>query len=91
MKYTFILFALVVTNIYAGNSEGGKHGRPPGMTDAQDACIKKILGEPGSGERPSKEKMDAAMTSCGVEKPKGGPPSDSSNSSSGSQTETSAQ
>ena len=49
-------------------------GRHPEFTAEQRACLTKILGEPGKGERPSHEKMDAAMSSCGIQKPKGPPP-----------------
>ena len=50
---------------------GGHHG--PRLTEAQRTCMDGILGKPGTGERPSHEKMDAAMQTCGVPKPPRGP------------------
>ena len=47
----------------------GGHRGPPNLTDAQRTCLEGILGKPGEGERPSHEKMHAAMESCGVPKP----------------------
>jgi hypothetical protein len=49
------------------------HRGHPEFTAEQKACLAKILGEPGKGERLGREKMDAAMSSCGIEKPKGPP------------------
>jgi hypothetical protein len=66
-----------------GQEEGEFRGPPPGrhphrrpdLTDAQRTCLEGILGKPGQGERPSHEKMSAAMKSCGVAKPpRGGRP-----------------
>jgi hypothetical protein len=58
-----------------GPPPGGRHGHGPRLTDAQRACLEGILGKPGEGERPSHEKMHAAMESCGVPKPpRGGRP-----------------
>lgn len=37
------------------------------MTDEQKSCMRNILGEPGQGERPSREKMETALQKCGVE------------------------
>lgn len=63
-------------------AQGERRGPPPGgrhhgphLTDAQRTCLEGILGKPGEGERPSHEKMHAAMESCGVPKPpRGGRP-----------------
>ncbi len=86
MKIYTILLLFISFNILSaeGNNDNkrrGPHGGGPKFTDEQKACLKNILGEPGSGERPTREKMDAAMTSCGIEKPakpEGAPPADES-------------
>lgn len=55
-----------------------RHHRGPRLTDEQRACLENTIGKPGEGERPSREKMHAAMKSCGVKVPPrrggGGPP-----------------
>jgi hypothetical protein len=85
MKIFTSLLLMISFNILSaeGNNDGrhhGPHGGGPKFTDEQKACLKNILGEPGSGERPTREKMEAAMKSCGIEKP-AFPPKDDEKSS----------
>jgi hypothetical protein len=51
-------------------------GHPPHMklTDEQRTCLDGKLVQPGEGERPSKDAMEAAFKACGVPKPDGPPP-----------------
>lgn len=49
-----------------------RRGPPPGfenLTETQKNCLKSNLGEPGSGERPSREKMDATLAKCNIQLP----------------------
>lgn len=56
-----------------GQQERPHHGRGHGpklqLTDEQKSCLENLIGKPGEGERPSREKMEAAFNSCGVQKP----------------------
>ncbi len=74
MKIFTSLLLMISFNILSveGNNGGryhGPHGGGPKFTEEQRACLKNILGEPGSGERPTREKMESGMKSCGIEKP----------------------
>lgn len=55
------------------------------LTDAQKACLKEQgLPAPGEGERPSRDKVEAAFKACNIKPPRhgrGGPPADSSQES----------
>lgn len=74
MKIFLVFLAVISLDVFADDSNQNRKGHmPPGLTDTQAACLKNILGEPGKGERPSREKMDQAFSSCGVEKPKAPP------------------
>lgn len=52
-----------------------KH-RPPEMnlTTEQQSCLESILGKKGSGPRPTREAMDKALESCGIDKSSFAPP-----------------
>jgi hypothetical protein len=59
-------------NSFAQEEECQNHeprGRDPQLTDTQRTCLEGLIGRPGEGERPTHEQMDAAFTSCGIEKP----------------------
>lgn len=69
------LLSLTISVAIAAEQQRGQGGRRgPKLSDAQKTCLDGKLGAPGSGERPSREAMDAAMSACGVEKPKGPTP-----------------
>ncbi len=76
MKST-MLFALSLCLSIAIAGERGQRGPGggggPQLTDAQKTCLDGKIGAPGSGNRPSREAMEAAFSACGVEKPKGPP------------------
>lgn len=62
-----------------GDGERGGRGPGPQLSEAQKQCLDAEVGAKDSGsQRPSREKMEAAMKKCGVEAPK----RDSSKSSS---------
>ncbi len=50
---------------------GGRHGDgfSPNFTEEQRHCLKEKIGQPGRGDRPSREQMDAALSACGIERP----------------------
>ncbi|AUN99405.1 hypothetical protein DOM21_03930 [Bacteriovorax stolpii] len=76
MKST-MLFAISLCLSVAIAGERGQRGPGrggPQLTDAQKTCLEGKIGAPGSGNRPSHEAMEAALSACGVEKPKGPPP-----------------
>lgn len=88
MLRTIFFISLLSAN-FLGTVSAEEHahrGKHPDLSDEQKACLKKILGERGSGERPSKEKMETAFKSCNIEAPKkdegGGPPPEESASKS---------
>jgi hypothetical protein len=66
------LLSLSISFAIAADQQRG-HGRPQ-LTDTQKTCLEGKLGARDSGNRPSREAMEAAMSACGVEKPKGPPP-----------------
>lgn len=69
----FLLSLSISVAIAAEHQRGpGRHG--PQLTDAQKTCLEGKLGARDSGNRPSREAMQAAFSACGVEKPKGPPP-----------------
>ena len=39
------------------------------LTDDQKTCLEGQIGKPGQGSRPSREQMEAAFETCGIEKP----------------------
>ncbi|GEM_PF-2676456 len=48
---------------------GGRHGgggQHRELTDEQKQCLSGILGEPGQGDRPSREAMENAFQECNV-------------------------
>lgn len=49
------------------HSERGRGGFHK-LSSEQKLCLKSQLGEPGSGERPSKEEFEAAFAECGIVK-----------------------
>jgi hypothetical protein len=69
----FLLSLSISFAIAADQQRGRGHGRPQ-LTDTQKTCLEGKLGARDSGNRPSREAMEAAMSACGVEKPKGPPP-----------------
>lgn len=69
----FLLSLSISFAIAADQQRGHGHGGPQ-LTDAQKTCLEGKLGARDSGNRPSREAMEAAMSACGVEKPKGLPP-----------------
>lgn len=69
-----LLFLLSLSISFAIAADQQRGHRGPQLTDAQKTCLDGKLGAPGSLDRPSREAMDAAMSACGVEKPKGPPP-----------------
>ena len=73
---TLFILSLTISIAIAGErgQRGpGGHGGPQ-LTDTQKSCLEGKIGTPGSGNRPSREAMEAAFSACGVEKPKGPPP-----------------
>lgn len=73
---TLFILSLTISMAIAGErgQRGpGGHGGPQ-LTDAQKSCLEAKIGAPGSGNRPSREAIEAAFSACGVEKPKGPPP-----------------
>lgn len=75
MKIYTSLLLMISFNILSaeGNNIDGRHhgphGEGPKFTEEQKSCLKNFVGEPGRGERPTREKMEAALKSCGIEKP----------------------
>jgi hypothetical protein len=60
---------LIFSSAFAENKSQKKVAvKPPGVSDEQDKCMRKILGEPGVSERPTREKVEAAMKTCGIQK-----------------------
>lgn len=47
---------------------GNAQQRGPNLTDEQRACMEQQVGTPGQGNRPSREAIDAAMKTCGIER-----------------------
>lgn len=77
MKYLLLLLVFVSFEILADDNTDEQKRRDhggPRFTDEQENCLKGILGEKGKGERPTREKMEAAFSKCGIEKPPGPPP-----------------
>lgn len=77
--FSLILTAFLLSAISSAQPGPGR-GHGPQLTDTQRSCLESKIGAPGSGNRPSREEMDAAMSACGIERP--APPDQSSSSSS---------
>lgn len=73
MNYKSLIIISLILSHSAFAQEHGNRGHHPEFSVEQKSCLAKILGEPGSGERPSREKMEAALSSCNIERPKGPP------------------
>lgn len=70
------LISLSISAVIAGeHGRGPGKGRGPNLTDEQKTCLEGKIGPRDSGTRPSREAMEAAFAACGIEKPKGPPPS----------------
>jgi hypothetical protein len=53
----------------------GRHHRPKmQLTADQKECLEGKLGKPGESPRPSRENMEAALKSCGIQKASSRPP-----------------
>nr|BDT29578.1 hypothetical protein BHI3_30440 [Bacteriovorax sp. HI3] len=76
MKSTMLFAISLCLSVAIAGERGqrGPGGGGPQLTDAQKTCLEGKIGAPGSGNRPSREAMEAAFSACGVEKPKGPPP-----------------
>lgn len=63
-----LLLTLFTNTVMA---EEKQHRRPPhhNFTEEQRSCLEGKIGKPGEGERPSREKMEAAFNACGIQKP----------------------
>lgn len=46
-----------------------KRGPGPELTETQRTCLESQIGKPGEGERPSREKMEAALKLCKIDRP----------------------
>lgn len=67
---TIAIGALLIFSSYSQAQQRGSEGRRgPQLTAEQRTCLEEIIGNPGQGDRPSREKMEAAMSTCGIEKP----------------------
>lgn len=76
------LLSLSISFAIAADQQRGHGGhRGPQLTDTQKTCLEGKLGARDSGNRPSREAMEAAMSACGVEKPQGPPPGQNQDSS----------
>ena len=60
---TFLLSILMASGIQADASE-----RDEKLTEEQRQCLVQLLGERGSGERPSREQFEEALRRCGIKK-----------------------
>lgn len=69
----FLLSLSISVAIAAEHQRGPGRGGPQ-LTDTQKSCLEGKLGARDSGNRTSREAMQAAFSACGVEKPKGPPP-----------------
>lgn len=56
---------------HGGRHGGGQHRE---FTDEQKQCLSGILGEPGQGERPSREAMESALQECNISSNQNGQP-----------------
>jgi hypothetical protein len=75
-KQLLFLFSvsLALSVAIANERPKGPHGGGPQLTSEQKSCLESKLGPKDSGNRPSRDVMEAAMSACGVERPKGPPP-----------------
>lgn len=73
LRANLILCSMAFSLIATAQDEGPRNGHHE-ITEEQHNCLTKALGEPGAGERPTKEKAEAAFKSCGMDAPKGPPP-----------------
>lgn len=70
-----MIFLLALASCCHGVAALAQNGAPPPPpSDEQKACLDKQLGKPGSGELPSREKMEAAFKSCDIPPPPAEPP-----------------
>lgn len=67
------LLSLSISVAIAADQQRGPGSRGPQLTDEQKTCLEGKLGARDSGNRPTHEAMVAAMSACGVERPKGPP------------------
>lgn len=75
LTYLFLL-SLSISAVIAAERPRGDGHRGPQFTAEQKACLEGKLGPKESGNRPTREAMEAAFSACGIEKPKGPPPMD---------------
>lgn len=56
--------------------QGHKRMPPPEMnlSSEQKTCLESILGKKGEGERPTRDAMEKALTTCGIDKSSFPPP-----------------
>lgn len=66
-----LILLSAVFSLSALAGENGHKRHHPEISAEQKDCLTKLLGEPGSGERPTKDKMEAAFKSCGLKAPQG--------------------
>lgn len=72
---TLFLMSLAISFAIAAErpERGPGKGHRPQLTDEQRTCLEAKLGARDGGNRPTKEAMDAAFSSCGIEKLKAPP------------------
>lgn len=75
-KYFLLLSLSIASVVYAERPEVGGHHKGPQFTAEQKTCLEGKLGPKDRGNRPTREAMEAAFAACGIEKPKGPPPTD---------------
>ena len=52
------------------NFQGARQGPPLfNLTTEQKACLDDIIGQPSATNQPSREKMEAALNECGIQRP----------------------
>lgn len=68
-KIKISLITVLIPAAFALGQE--EHRMPPpdlNLTAEQKTCLESILGKKGEGKRPTREAMDKALATCGIDK-----------------------